>query len=168
MNKNRAYNAPFGDGINSCTFVFNSQEPQEGVTERPRGQLNKIHWDVQGLSSLGSSQETTPAAVLLTWRRIHSPTCSLVVLPLATSTIWKPVSPATGMKNSPATHITARLRCGVKDYKVEYKVALERAVCPQTSTKQPPALNIQIQISVNHRNYFLCERCFSMQGTTTS
>lgn len=38
------------------------------------------------------------------------PTCSLVVLPLATSTMWKPVRPATGMKNRPATHITASLR----------------------------------------------------------
>lgn len=36
-------------------------------------------------------------------------TCSLVVLPLATSTMWKPVRPATGMKNRPATHITASL-----------------------------------------------------------
>lgn len=37
-------------------------------------------------------------------------TCSLVVLPLATSTMWKPVRPATGMKKSPATHITPILR----------------------------------------------------------
>lgn len=45
------------------------------------------------------------------------PTCSLVVLPLATSTMWKPVRPATGMKNRPATHITARLRGNrVKEY----------------------------------------------------
>lgn len=34
-------------------------------------------------------------------------TCSLVVRPLATSTTWNPVRPATGMKNKPATHITA-------------------------------------------------------------
>lgn len=36
-------------------------------------------------------------------------TCSLVVRPLATSTTWKPVRPATGMKKSPATHITTIL-----------------------------------------------------------
>jgi hypothetical protein len=31
------------------------------------------------------------------------------VRPLATSTTWNPVRPATGMKNKPATHITAIL-----------------------------------------------------------
>lgn len=39
----------------------------------------------------------------------HVTTCSLVVLPLATRTTWKPVRPATGMKKSPATHMTAIL-----------------------------------------------------------
>lgn len=39
----------------------------------------------------------------------HSHTCSLVVRPLATSTTWNPVRPATGMKNKPATHITTML-----------------------------------------------------------
>lgn len=48
--------------------------------------------------------------------RISGPTCSLVVLPLATSTMWKPVRPATGMKKRPATHITASLGAqGVKE-----------------------------------------------------
>lgn len=37
-------------------------------------------------------------------------TCSFVVRPLATSTIWKPVSPTTGMKNSPDMHMTTRLK----------------------------------------------------------
>lgn len=41
-------------------------------------------------------------------------TCSLVVRPLATSTMWKPVSPMTGMKKSPAMHITTRLDIKVK------------------------------------------------------
>lgn len=37
-------------------------------------------------------------------------TCSFVVLPRATNTMWNPVRPATGTKNRPATHITAILR----------------------------------------------------------
>ena len=41
-------------------------------------------------------------------------TCSLVVRPRATSTIWKPVSPKTGMKKSPAIHITTILDTKVK------------------------------------------------------
>lgn len=40
---------------------------------------------------------------------IGAPTCSLVVRPRATSTMWNPVSPMTGMKKSPATHITTSL-----------------------------------------------------------
>lgn len=42
-------------------------------------------------------------------RQTHTHTCSLVVLPLATRTKWNPVSPATGTRNKPATHITAIL-----------------------------------------------------------
>lgn len=41
-------------------------------------------------------------------------TCSFVVRPRATSTIWKPVSPMTGIKKSPAMHITTRLDTKVK------------------------------------------------------
>lgn len=37
-------------------------------------------------------------------------TCSFVVLPRATNTMWNPVRPATGTKNRPATHITPILR----------------------------------------------------------
>lgn len=48
---------------------------------------------------------------LLRWGLL---TCSLVVRPLATSTMWKPVSPMTGMKKSPAMHITTRLDMKVK------------------------------------------------------
>lgn len=48
---------------------------------------------------------------LLRWGLL---TCSLVVRPLATSTMWKPVSPMTGMKKSPAMHITTRLDIKVK------------------------------------------------------
>lgn len=36
-------------------------------------------------------------------------TCSFVVLPRDTNTMWNPVRPATGTKNRPATHITAIL-----------------------------------------------------------
>lgn len=49
------------------------------------------------------------------WRRMwHTQpalvcTCSFVVLPRATNTMWNPVRPATGTKNRPATHITAIL-----------------------------------------------------------
>lgn len=54
------------------------------------------------------SRDTCPA---LQGSPITSPhTCSLVVRPLATSTTWNPVRPATGMKNKPATHITAILK----------------------------------------------------------
>lgn len=45
----------------------------------------------------------------------RSRTCSLVVRPLATSTTWNPVRPATGMKNNPATHITTILPAPAKD-----------------------------------------------------
>lgn len=44
----------------------------------------------------------------------HTHTCSLVVLPLATRTTWNPVSPATGTKNKPATHITAILSSALR------------------------------------------------------
>ena len=37
-------------------------------------------------------------------------TCSLVVLPLDTSTMWKPVKPHTGTIKSPMIHITTKLR----------------------------------------------------------
>lgn len=39
--------------------------------------------------------------------------------------MWKPVRPATGMKNRPATHITASLRAqGVKDLRIlEHHIA---------------------------------------------
>ncbi len=46
--------------------------------------------------------------------RTHTHTCSLVVLPLATRTMWNPVSPATGTKNKPATHITAILSSALR------------------------------------------------------
>lgn len=42
-------------------------------------------------------------------------TCSLVVRPRATRTIWKPVRPMTGIKNNPATHMTAILCPRVKE-----------------------------------------------------
>lgn len=41
-------------------------------------------------------------------------TCSFVVLPRATKTMWNPVRPATGTKNKPATHMTTILRAGWK------------------------------------------------------
>lgn len=64
---------------------------------------------------------------------IMSPrTCSLVVRPLATSTTWNPVRPATGMKNKPATHITAILKQRIKENRAA------RSHCPQP-LQEPPS-----------------------------
>lgn len=70
-------------------------------TERQTEKINKNH----------TVHFHSTGCYLLTLHSINTEflTCSLVVLPLATSTMWKPVRPATGMKKRPATHITARL-----------------------------------------------------------
>lgn len=46
----------------------------------------------------------------------HTHTCSFVVRPRATKTIWNPVNPATGTKKRPATHMTAILNQTVKKH----------------------------------------------------
>lgn len=65
-------------------------------------------WGSTGYTLIRGLTDTCPA--LQRSPITSTRTCSLVVRPLATSTTWNPVRPATGMKNKPATHITAILK----------------------------------------------------------
>lgn len=67
--------------------------------------------DVRGCASLSlhKQQEDGGLRVCIQRSSISILTCSLVVRPRATSTMWKPVSPMTGIKKRPAMHITTRL-----------------------------------------------------------
>lgn len=60
-----------------------------------------------GLQSTCSTFPQHPRVKGFTPPRNLPVTCSFVVRPRATRTIWKPVRPMTGIKNNPATHMTA-------------------------------------------------------------
>lgn len=86
-------------------------------------------------------------------------TCSLVVLPLATKTMWKPVSPATGMKNRPATHMTASLRSHSQEdissrrrkkrhWKLNQNSELE-PLKPKTEVETEPELEAEPKLNLN-------------------
>ena len=102
--------------------AFPSRSPIPG----PRHSLLSHH----GLPSLGRDTACSPITA--------PPTCSLVVRPLATSTTWNPVRPATGMKNKPATHITAILKPAVKESRVPWSGPPRALLWPPSLGPPPP------------------------------